>query len=166
MIHVIFVHFSHHFTKIGFCWSCITSYAFDNWSRIKVLMDTGIQGMKKQFIKLREIGKYKNYMEHAIYSEGQNCSSVQWFVLITVYLGSRMSWQLILFSLLCLPFFFLVYFTLSHMTLLSHVSLSSHVTKAHDQSQHHGLFLLCTWVTMALLVFLLFLYYDSLLQTL
>ena len=69
-------------------------------------MDKGIQGMKKQFIKLREIGKYKNYMEHAIYSEGQNCSSVQWFVLITVYLGSRMSQQYnFIFSFM--PTFFL-----------------------------------------------------------
>ena len=36
----------------------------------------------------------------------------------------------ILFSLLCLPFFFLVYFTLSHVTLLSH---GSHV-QSHDGS--------------------------------
>ena len=36
----------------------------------------------------------------------------------------------ILFSLLCLPFFFFVYFTLSHVTLLSH---GSHV-QSHDGS--------------------------------
>ena len=66
----------------------------------------------------------------------------------------------ILFSLFMPTFFFLVYFTLSHVTLLSHGShVQSHDGSpdlSHDQSHDHRLFLLRTWVTMTL--YLCFIY--------